>query len=242
MPGPITLNVGGRLYTTSLMTLIRYPESMLGSMFCGGMSTSKDLQGNYFIDRDGKMFRYILNFLRTSHLDLPVDFQELDILKREADFFQIQPLLEALQQIECPVTKRKKNTTLNIIYNSQSHNVCSFNVNIVDVQVFSTSPALLKLLDSKFYYTFKGNNLPAGTNLEDLKCISLEWVEYATSSMELEYVTQNWKILRVSPSHKQIRSLQMFVEQVIKIAVNGGFLLHSFPPCSSGPQILHFTQ
>uniref|UniRef100_A0A4W3JIT2 BTB domain-containing protein n=1 Tax=Callorhinchus milii TaxID=7868 RepID=A0A4W3JIT2_CALMI len=73
MSKPVTLNVGGRLYSTSLTTLTRYPESMLGSMFSGAMPTSSDSQGNYFIDRDGEMFRYILNFLRSSHLDLPTN-------------------------------------------------------------------------------------------------------------------------------------------------------------------------
>ncbi|XP_067841481.1 BTB/POZ domain-containing protein KCTD21-like isoform X2 [Heptranchias perlo] len=242
MSEPIMLNVGGRLYTTSLMTLTRYPESMLGSMFSGTLPTSKDLQGNYFIDRDGKMFRYILNFLRTSHLDLPVDFQELDLLTREADFFQIQPLLEALQKIESQVTKMEKNAMLNIIHDSQLHNVGSFTVKIVNVQIFSTSCALLKLLDSKFYYTFNGDRLPAGTNLEDLKFISLEWAESNTSAMERRYLTQNWKSLHVSPSHQQIANLEVFVQQVLKIAVSGGFLLHSFPPISFGTVILHFTQ
>lgn len=33
------------------------------------------LKQHYFIDRDGHMFRYILNFLRTSKLLLPDDFK-----------------------------------------------------------------------------------------------------------------------------------------------------------------------
>lgn len=33
------------------------------------------LKQHYFIDRDGHMFRYILNFLRTSRLLLPDDFK-----------------------------------------------------------------------------------------------------------------------------------------------------------------------
>ncbi|XP_078401341.1 BTB/POZ domain-containing protein KCTD21-like [Cetorhinus maximus] len=242
MSEPITLNVGGKLYTTSLKTLTRFPESMLGLMFDGALSTSKDRQGNYFIDRDGKMFRYILNFLRTSHLDLPVDFQELDLLNREADFFQIQPLLEALQKIKSPVTKIKKNVMLNIIHDSYLHTVGSYTVKIVTVQVFSTSCALLKLLNSKFYYVFNGDNLSTGTNLEDSKFISLEWAENTGSRMERHYVMQNWKSLYVSPSHQQIQNLEMFVQQIIKTAVDGGFLLHSIPSVSSVPVILHFTQ
>ncbi|XP_067890504.1 BTB/POZ domain-containing protein KCTD21-like [Heterodontus francisci] len=205
---------------------------MIGSMFSGTLSTSKDLQGNYFIDRDGEMFRYILNFLRTSHLDLPNDFQELDLLSREADFYQIQPLLEALQKIKSPVTKIKKNVMLNIIHDSQFLNVGSGSIKVVNIRAFSTSCALLKLLNSKFYY---GDKVFAGSNLENLKFISLEWFESNTSGM------QSWKSLHVSPSHQQIKNLEMFVQQVIKIAVDGGFLLHSIPSVLSNPVILNFT-
>ncbi|XP_077070539.1 BTB/POZ domain-containing protein KCTD6 [Siphateles boraxobius] len=93
---PVTLNVGGQLYTTSISTLQRYPDSMLGAMFRGDFPTTRDTQGNYFIDRDGTLFRYILNFLRTSELTLPVDFMETDLLRKEADFYQIEPLIQCL--------------------------------------------------------------------------------------------------------------------------------------------------
>ncbi|XP_056380455.1 BTB/POZ domain-containing protein KCTD6 isoform X1 [Hyla sarda] len=93
---PVTLNVGGHVYTTSLSTLTRYPDSMLGAMFRGDFPTARDSQGNYFIDRDGSLFRYVLNFLRTSELTVPVDFKEFDLLRKEADFYQIEPLIQFL--------------------------------------------------------------------------------------------------------------------------------------------------
>ncbi|XP_067096477.1 BTB/POZ domain-containing protein KCTD6 isoform X1 [Osmerus mordax] len=96
MTKPVTLNVGGHLYTTSLSTLQRYPDSMLGAMFRGDFPTTRDTQGNYFIDRDGTLFRYVLNFLRTSELTLPADFTETDLLRKEADFYQIEPLIHCL--------------------------------------------------------------------------------------------------------------------------------------------------
>ncbi|XP_016130070.1 BTB/POZ domain-containing protein KCTD6-like isoform X1 [Sinocyclocheilus grahami] len=96
MMDTVTLNVGGQLYTTSLSTLQRYPDSMLGAMFRGDFPTTRDTQGNYFIDRDGPLFRYILNFLRTSKLTLPCDFKETELLRKEADFYQIEPLIQCL--------------------------------------------------------------------------------------------------------------------------------------------------
>ena len=93
----ISLNVGGTLYTTSRSTLSRYPDSMLGAMFGGNLplENSKDSQGNYFIDRDGELFRYILNFLRVSKLVLPNNFQDIEAFQMEVDFYQIQPLIDA---------------------------------------------------------------------------------------------------------------------------------------------------
>lgn len=59
MGEPVNLNVGGYMYSTSLSTLQRYPDSMLGAMFCGDVPTVRDTRGNYFIDRDGPLFWYV---------------------------------------------------------------------------------------------------------------------------------------------------------------------------------------
>lgn len=53
----VTLNVGGCVYSTSLSTLLRYPDSMLGAMIGGDLPAARDAHGNYFIDRDGPLFR-----------------------------------------------------------------------------------------------------------------------------------------------------------------------------------------
>ncbi|XP_041862895.1 uncharacterized protein LOC121653454 isoform X2 [Melanotaenia boesemani] len=73
---PVHIDVGGHMYTSSLATLTRYPESRIGRLFDGTEPIVLDsLKQHYFIDRDGPMFRYILNFLRTSKLLIPEDFK-----------------------------------------------------------------------------------------------------------------------------------------------------------------------
>ncbi|OWF43329.1 BTB/POZ domain-containing protein KCTD7-like [Mizuhopecten yessoensis] len=94
-PSVINLNVGGRIFATRLSTLRKYPESMLAVMFSGRHRVDKDLDGNYFIDRDGTYFLFVLNFLRDDNDLPPVNYAE-DVLK-EAMFYGIQALVDRLK-------------------------------------------------------------------------------------------------------------------------------------------------
>ena len=102
----LKLNVGGHRYTTTKATLRKYPDSMLGAMFNGKMPSTVDDHGHYFIDRDGQMFGFILNFLRSSQLTLPPDFNNYSSLMVEADFYQIKPLIETLHELQQQATKQ----------------------------------------------------------------------------------------------------------------------------------------
>ena len=54
----IKLNVGGKIYKTTLDTLRKDPDSMLCAMFSGRFELKADEDdGAYFIDRDGEVFR-----------------------------------------------------------------------------------------------------------------------------------------------------------------------------------------
>ena len=97
-PSVINLNVGGQIYTTSLATLTKYSESMLGAMFSGRFAAQKDSNGNYFIDRDGALFRYVLDFLRNGELQVLENPNEFGSLLKEAEFFQIPALTDAVKQ------------------------------------------------------------------------------------------------------------------------------------------------
>ena len=56
--GTIKLNVGGKIYKTTLDTLRKDPDSMLCAMFSGRFELKPDEDdGAYFIDRDSKLFR-----------------------------------------------------------------------------------------------------------------------------------------------------------------------------------------
>ena len=98
----VKLNVGGTKFETTLSTLTRCPDSMLGAMFSGRHEVPVDDEGYAFIDRDGTQFRTILNFLRTGRLDVPASAQAANELLLELEYYQL-PVEGALQTIRTTV-------------------------------------------------------------------------------------------------------------------------------------------
>ena len=92
----VNLNVGGHCFKTSIQTLTKDPNTMLAAMFSGkfGMKPCED--GAFFIDRDGTHFRFILNYLRTGKLTLPEGATFLKEVLEEAEFYQIQGIIDEL--------------------------------------------------------------------------------------------------------------------------------------------------
>ncbi|XP_066999151.1 BTB/POZ domain-containing protein KCTD16 [Anabrus simplex] len=95
----VELNVGGVFYTTALSTLTRDADSLLAQMFSGKVSPPpRDSKGKYFLDRDGVLFRYVLDFLRNQALILPECFREKERLRQEALYFGLPTMAEAVAQ------------------------------------------------------------------------------------------------------------------------------------------------
>jgi hypothetical protein len=93
----IKLDVGGHPFTTTLATLTRFPDIMLGAMFSGRHALVTDEGGAYYIDRDGTHFREILNYLRAPEAHKQDVLQprasapsEIEV---EADFYGLKDLM-----------------------------------------------------------------------------------------------------------------------------------------------------
>lgn len=101
-PAIVELNVGGQVYVTRLETLTAAPNSLLWHRFTQGspQDLPKDSKGRFFFDRDGFLFRYILDYLRDSDLFLPEFFKERRRLRREAEYFQLPELSRRLSKDE----------------------------------------------------------------------------------------------------------------------------------------------
>ena len=104
----MTLDVGGTKYRTTLSTLTKYPDSMLGVMFSGRHDLPQQEDGSYFIDRDGELFKYILMYLRDREAFFdylhdsslnnphgqpsPLESSLLKLVAYEAQYFQVREL------------------------------------------------------------------------------------------------------------------------------------------------------
>lgn len=112
----VELNVGGVFYTTTQATLLGEPDSLIAEMFADKNKADMlhDTKGKYFIDRDGVLFRYVLDYLRNLKLVLPENFHEKERLKQEAEHYKLPNMVKC---INSPASKTsitpKSNATRN---------------------------------------------------------------------------------------------------------------------------------
>ena len=95
----IKLNVGGNVYETSLETLTKHPESLVTEMFSSRFNLKQSNDGCYFIDREGKHFHHILNYLRSGKAPsmsiLNTDSEEI---LDEAEYYGLIGLIKAINK------------------------------------------------------------------------------------------------------------------------------------------------
>lgn len=98
----IEINVGGIEYTTTKKTLTSDKNSRLSELFDGDDPSSeliRDAKGRYVLDRDGVLFRYILDYLRDDAVLLPDRFREKHRLLREAEYFKLSGLIKCIHAL-----------------------------------------------------------------------------------------------------------------------------------------------
>ncbi|KAL6988666.1 hypothetical protein U1Q18_014422 [Sarracenia purpurea var. burkii] len=107
----VRLNIGGKKFCTTIDTLTqREPDSMLAAMFSGRHTLCHDSEKGYvFVDRDGKHFRHILNWLRDGVVPTLKDNEYPELL-REAEYYQLLGLIDGISVV---LDKRKENEGLN---------------------------------------------------------------------------------------------------------------------------------
>jgi hypothetical protein len=90
------LYIGGYRYTTSVQTLRCLPGTFFDAYFSGRYTMDRSEDGSIFIDRDGKHFGHVLEYLRDGVVSVAErDTSELNVgelrwLKREFGFYCIE--------------------------------------------------------------------------------------------------------------------------------------------------------
>jgi hypothetical protein len=93
----IKLNVGGKIFTTSLSTLTMEKNTFFSSMFSEEFNTQPDEDGEYFIDRNPEHFHLILDYLRnpTKQVNLSeMTKKQVEDFYYEVDFYSIHSLMK----------------------------------------------------------------------------------------------------------------------------------------------------
>mmetsp|Transcript_15613 Transcript_15613/g.17352 ORF Transcript_15613/g.17352 Transcript_15613/m.17352 type:complete len:357 (+) Transcript_15613:12-1082(+) len=84
----VKLNIGGVKFVTTSSTLTKSGQNFFTSLLSGRFSPLKDEEGYIFIDRNGKYFSPLLDFLRTSKYGYLEDIPP-ERLKEEMEFYSI---------------------------------------------------------------------------------------------------------------------------------------------------------
>jgi hypothetical protein len=84
----ITLNIGGKSYTTLKSTLTK--SKYFGDLLTNEEEIIYDKDNKIFLDRPFKEFSLILDGLRTGIIEMPVDKNDYDNLIAEIKFFKLE--------------------------------------------------------------------------------------------------------------------------------------------------------
>lgn len=115
----VKLNVGGNRFDTSLTTMTRFRDTMIGTMFNGRHTLVQDTEGYLFIDRDGTHFRYILNFLRSPEtFEVNLTEAALKELKSECRYYGLFEVMFPLTPVPSFLMKNKAGKSVEVTQGS----------------------------------------------------------------------------------------------------------------------------
>ena len=150
MSNIIYLNVGGTKYTTTRSTLCKYPDSMLGRMFSpdSPFTLNKDIKDNVFLDANGDIFKYVLDYLR---YNIAPEGPMINRFKIELDYFQIPHVSQKEENPKLRDAKAMLDKTLNPDLNRVEQEQLEKILNLVAIEANNTKrDAMIKFtMDNK---------------------------------------------------------------------------------------------
>lgn len=109
--GVMEINVGGQTFSTTRETLEAAGTSFFSGLISGNFGVQRDSKGHIFIDRDPKLFRTVINYLRSQCTQLVVEDSnkgKLRAILAEAEYYQVEPLIEELNKLVEAVEAKEK--------------------------------------------------------------------------------------------------------------------------------------
>jgi hypothetical protein len=97
----VSLNIGGEIFATRVETLLNNKDNLFYEIV---QSKRFKLNKEIFFDRDSKMFKYILEFLRTGHINYKrfSDEEKVKLLK-EAEYYGLKDIVEYIKEDQKPI-------------------------------------------------------------------------------------------------------------------------------------------
>uniref|UniRef100_A0A8C5S3U4 Potassium channel tetramerization domain containing 4 n=1 Tax=Laticauda laticaudata TaxID=8630 RepID=A0A8C5S3U4_LATLA len=225
----VTLNIGGYLYVTQRQTLTKYADSFLERVVNGKTLCPSDAEGHFFIDRDGLLFRHVLNFLRNGELLLPEGFKENQLLAQEAEFFQLPLLGEAVKaRWEKEQLASREATFLEI---TDSHDRAQ------GLRIFCNAPDFITKIKSRIVLVSK-------SRLDGFP----EEFSVSSNIIQFKYFikSENGTRLVLKEDNTFVCTLETLKFEAIMMALKCGFRLLTSLDCSKGSIVqsdaLHFIK
>ncbi|CAJ0942607.1 unnamed protein product, partial [Mesorhabditis belari] len=165
----IRLNVGGALFQTSSGTLTKR-DTMLRAMFSGRIPLRRDADGWVIIDRSGRHFGLVLDFLRDGSIPLPPCRYEVEQILNEAKYYLIQDLAEICSTWLS--AQRRSDTTLPSICYLPTVNTKQEVEAIINANKKPVIKFMINRHNNKYSYTSQSDdNILKNLELFDRLCI-----------------------------------------------------------------------
>ncbi|KAL7480628.1 hypothetical protein ACHAW6_006303 [Cyclotella cf. meneghiniana] len=107
----IKLNVGGKRFEVSRSLIKQYSDSMIARLVSDNWRKTDQAEA-IFIDRDGDLFGYILNYMRYGSIVLPVNLPK-SMFQRELDFYGLPSTYGITQESSIETMKELQNCVEN---------------------------------------------------------------------------------------------------------------------------------